>query len=101
MKKVESVKQRTFYTAFWPVGSPVVLAGGKMDKMSSLTLDLVALLSLLSCNGDEDGYLVVTLVALIRMANIHFGRKVTTNRFLLEQQGFKKCGQAGEIDATF
>ena len=41
MKKVESVKQRTFYTAFWLVGSPVVLAGGKMDKMSSLTLDLV------------------------------------------------------------
>ena len=44
MKKVESVRQKTFYTAFWPVGSPVVLAGGKMDKMSSLTLDLVALL---------------------------------------------------------
>ena len=44
MKKVESVRQRTFYTSFWPVGSPVVLAGGKMDKMSNLTLDLVALL---------------------------------------------------------
>ena len=48
MKKVESVRQRTFYTAFWLVGSPVVLAGGKMDKMSSLNLDLVALLSLFS-----------------------------------------------------
>ena len=44
MKKVESVRQKTFYTAFWSVGSLVVLAGGKMDKMSSLTLDLVALL---------------------------------------------------------
>ena len=75
MKKVESVKQRTFYTAFWPVGSPVVLAGGKMDKMSSLTLDLAAPLSLFSCNGDEDGYLVAILVALIRMANILFGGK--------------------------
>ena len=41
MKKVESVRQRTFYTTFWLVGSPVVLAGGRMDKMSSLTLDLV------------------------------------------------------------
>ena len=75
MKKVESVRQRTFYTAFWLVGSPVVLAGGKMDKMSSLTLDLVALLSLFSCNGDEDGYLVAILVALIRMTNIRFGGK--------------------------
>ena len=75
MKKVESVRQKTFYAAFWPVGSPVVLAGGKMDKMSSLTLDLVALQSLFSCNGDEDGYLVATLVALIRMTNIHFGGK--------------------------
>ena len=75
MKKVESVRQKTFYAAFWSVGSPVVLAGGKMDKMSSLTLDLVALLSLFSCNGDEDGNLVATLVSLIRMANVHFGGK--------------------------
>ena len=81
MKKVESVKQRTFYTAFWLVGSPVVLAGGKMDKMSSLALDLVALLSLLSCNGDEDGYLVATLVALIRMVNFHFGGKSNDKPF--------------------
>ena len=73
MKKVESVRQRTFYTTFWLVGSPVVLAGGKMDKMSSLTLDLVALLSVFSCNGDEDGNLAATLVSFIRMANIHFG----------------------------
>ena len=73
MKKVESVRQNTFYSAFWPAGSPVVLAGGKMDKMSSLTLDLVALLSLFSCNGNEDGKPVATLVSFIRMANIHFG----------------------------
>ena len=73
MKKVESVRQRTFYTTFWLVGSPVVLAGGKMDKMSSLTLNLVALPSVFSCYGDEDGNLAATLVSFIRMANIHFG----------------------------
>ena len=73
MKKVESVRQKTFYTAFWPVGSPVVLAGGKMDKMSSLTLDLVALLSLFICVGNEVWILVATYELLIRMANIHFG----------------------------
>ena len=61
MKKVESVRQKTFYTAFWPVGSPVVLAGGKMDKMSSLTLDLVALLSLFICVGNEVWILVATI----------------------------------------
>ena len=81
MKKVEPVKQKTFYTAFWPVGSPVALAGGKMDKMSSLTLDLVALPSLLSCNGDEDGNLAATLVSFIRMANIHFGGKSNDKPF--------------------
>ena len=73
MKKVESVRQKTFYTSFWPVGSPVVLAGGKMDKMSSLTLDLVALLSLFICVGNEVWILVATHELLIRMANIHFG----------------------------
>ena len=73
MKKDESVRQKTFYTAFWPVGSPVVLAGGKMDKMSSLTLDLVALLSLFICVGNEVWILVATYELLIRMANIHFG----------------------------
>ena len=73
MKKVESVRQKTFYTAFWPVGSPVVLAGGKMDKMSSLTLDLVALLSLFICVGNEVWILVATYELLIRMANIHGG----------------------------
>ena len=73
MKKVESVRQKTFYTTFWSVGSLVVLAGGKMDKMSSLTLDLVALLSLFICVGNEVWILVATYELLIRMANIHFG----------------------------